>query len=74
MGRELVNVELRWRNSKVLDYNTQADAEDVDDLQRLWEEALQRHRARSGDAHEYTIRVRRHRGWVRLIDYVGRAN
>lgn len=72
MGRELVNVELRWRNSKVLDFNTQADTEDVDDLQRLWEEALKRHRVRSEDAHEYTIRLRRHSNGARLIDYVGR--
>lgn len=73
MGRELVKVELRWRNTSVLDFTTQADPKDPDDLQALFEQAMARYGRDLDKIHEYSIRLREHRGGSHIIDYVARS-
>lgn len=76
VGLRIVDVDLRWKNTRVEQFTTRVDPEDPEDVQiLLWDAARRDSRRLPEDRriYEYEIRVYDHKNSRQLLTYVGRS-
>lgn len=74
MARELVDVDLKWKGSRVTTFISEVDPDDPEDVHGLFRDAITHDKnGRNRKASEYEIHLRRKRNGQYLFKYVGRS-